>query len=530
MSIESSGPTAPVLSEAAAVAKADEIIGALPEAPSDVQVVDAIRRLRAALPGAPDVLAVLARRRSLGLLQERGVRAPAKLLGAVWPDIAAERDGKGASAGPSPPIEPWASSVDGVSLLDEIARTLDRYLVLPVGAATLMAVWIVGTYCFELWDIFPRLGLLSPVKRCGKTTLLGLLGRLVHRPRMASNITPAALFRVIGQEHPTLLIDEADTFLRHNDELKGVLNAGHESKGTVLRCVGDDHEARDFPVYAPVVIAAIGELPGTLADRSIVVRLQRKPQNVEVGKLRTRRLPVELQDLPRKIARWLADSRADLQACDPKVPTGFDDRAADNLYPLLAIAWTAGGNWPARVERAALAVRQDEADESEARTQLLADIRSVFAERAMDRLATSDLLASLCGLEERPWPEFNRGKEMSPSQLARLLRPFKIRPGTIRMEYGQTVKGYYRDQFEDAFGRYLSATGAVTASQGVGLADWPPKSATSGPARPLGASLSLDHPFGGSEPLCRSDGFATPLPVSDYEREERRAIQEADEA
>ena len=74
------------------------------------------------------------------------------------------------------------------------------------------------------------MGIESPEKRCGKTTLLGLLSELVNRPIVAANISSPAFFRVIEETKPTLLIDEADTFLQGNDELRGILNSGYAKK------------------------------------------------------------------------------------------------------------------------------------------------------------------------------------------------------------------------------------------------------------------------------------------------------------
>src|SRR5260370_1278685 len=89
---------------------------------------------------------------------------------------------------------------------------------------------------FELRDGGTYIGVESPEKRCGKTTLLSALSRLVRRPVVAANISPPAFFRVIEEARPTLLIDEADTFLHGNEEMRGILNAGyHKDTAYVLR-------------------------------------------------------------------------------------------------------------------------------------------------------------------------------------------------------------------------------------------------------------------------------------------------------
>src|ERR1043166_9648838 len=60
-------------------------------------------------------------------------------------------------------------------------------------------------------------------RACGLEPVNG--GELVNRPVVAANISSPAFFRVIEETRPTLLIDEADTFLRGSDELRGILNA-----------------------------------------------------------------------------------------------------------------------------------------------------------------------------------------------------------------------------------------------------------------------------------------------------------------
>jgi putative DNA primase/helicase len=173
--------------------------------------------------------------------------------------------------------EPWPDPVNAARLLDNIADVARAYLVLPNGAAELLALWVLHAHAHDCFDISPVLAITSPTPECGKTTCLTLLGALVPRPCPASNITSAALFRAVEKWHPTLLIDEADTFLKSSDELRGILNSGHQrSSAYVIRTVGDDHEPRQFRTWAPKAVALIGKLPPTLASRAIHIELRRK--------------------------------------------------------------------------------------------------------------------------------------------------------------------------------------------------------------------------------------------------------------
>jgi hypothetical protein len=63
-------------------------------------------------------------------------------------------------------------------------------------------------------------------------------------------------------------------------------------------------------------------------------------------------------------------------------------------------------------------------------------------------------------IEGRSWAEWKAGKPLSSNGLARLLKPLKVRPETVRIG-DRTPKGYYVSQFEDAFRRYLDQEGGL---------------------------------------------------------------------
>jgi len=208
-----------------------------------------------------------------------------------------------------------------------------RFVVLPRWAQETLALWVLHTYAFELRDVTAYLGIESPEKRCGKTTLLTVLTELVNRPVIAANISPPALFRVIEQTRPTLLIDEADTFLSAKDELRGILNSGYTRKtayvlrvfrGPASRRLGPSPIVR-FSCWCPKVLAAIGRLPETLADRCIMLRMQRKTPGEQCERLRN----LDANHLRRRCARFVLDHRADIASVHPTLPAGLNDRAAD---------------------------------------------------------------------------------------------------------------------------------------------------------------------------------------------------------
>jgi hypothetical protein len=370
------------------------------------------------------------------------------------------------------PPEPWPKPVDGAALLASLASFYARHVFLPPKAADAKAVWALHTHCFECFRHTPRLIFTSPVKGCGKSTALDTLGLTVCKPLAASSITAAALFRTVEQAKPTLLLDEADTFLQENEELRGAVNAGHKVGGRVIRCVGEDAEPRAFAVFAPCAIAAIGRLPGTIEDRAIKIPMQKvtrseRPEMIDEATER------EGMELARQCARWVDDHRARLRAVRPTLPPELFNRAADNWRPLFAIAEIAGGDWPDRMAAASAVLAPD--DDEAGGIRLLADIRSVFAGTNLDKDAprhldviSSELLCKrLAALETSPWGEYGRArKPITQRQLARVLLPFKIVPGTVRLASGKTPKGYRRDAFRDAWTRYIGEDGAAPPREG----------------------------------------------------------------
>ena len=123
--------------------------------------------------------------------------------------------------------EPWDSEVNGAQLLDDIEGVLRHYIVMPKGAGEALALWTLHAWTKDAGEISPFLVLVSPTKRCGKTSVLIVLLYLTPRSELASNISSSALFRYIEEVRPTLLIDEADSFVKDNEEMRGVLNSGH---------------------------------------------------------------------------------------------------------------------------------------------------------------------------------------------------------------------------------------------------------------------------------------------------------------
>jgi putative DNA primase/helicase len=340
---------------------------------------------------------------------------------------------------------------------------MGKYLVLPDHAAVAIGLWIIRAWCDDAFSISPRLAVLSPVKRCGKTTLLEIIAKLLPRPLSTSNVTASVIFRVIEKMHPSLLIDEADSFMRENEELRGIVNSGHRrDSATVLRNVGDDHEPRSFSTWSPMVIAAIGTLPDTIEDRSIVVSMRRKQPGETVRGIRWNSrhgetVKAHLQTVARALARWSFDHTRRLKDIDPAIPNGLHDRAADNWSPLLTIANAIGGVWVEQANAAAVALSTGETKTEPRGVELLRDLAELLRADARERFPSQKLCDALALLEESPWGDWRRGKPINQNQLAKLLKEFGIQSQSIRTDAG-VCRGYYRTAFDDAFARYLATS------------------------------------------------------------------------
>ncbi len=181
--------------------------------------------------------------------------------------------------------------------------------------------------------------------------------------------------------------------------------------------------------------------------------MKRRRLGETVEKLRRGELN-SLSDLSRKAARWTADNLEVLKGHEPQEINGLHDRAADNWTPLFAIAATAGGDWPERAYNAALMISGSGEDQSY-RVTVLADIHAIFQTNGTDCLPSATICEALAEREDRPWPEWRAGRPITPRQLASLLKPFGITPGTKR-DGVQTFQGYRFQDFKDALSRYVT--------------------------------------------------------------------------
>lgn len=340
---------------------------------------------------------------------------------------------------------------------------IDDYVVTQNGSSLVISTWCAATYLMDIWDRFPHLAISSPEKRCGKTTLLELLFLIVNNPRFTTNISPAALYRIIEAERPTLLMDECQSLARRGSEasevLREILNAGIGPNAKVIRCGGSNmNEIVEFSVYSPKVFALIGKPDAVLADRSIPVELRRKQAHDSVKRFRSRVVEKEAEPLKKSLRNWCEENQEKIQNIyDTIEPFEIEnDRMADLLTPLQSILKVVNGPLEELEQFAYLLDERDRQEESQTPgVQLLVACKEIF--KGYKFLSTDSLIKNLAKRDEEPWATWARGKPISPTAVAALLRPYGIRPDRKQKKEGRkvkTIRGYYSDDFKDAWGGY----------------------------------------------------------------------------
>ncbi len=360
-------------------------------------------------------------------------------------------------------LEPWTEPVDSQAMYREVLSIASSHIALPHGGLTALALWWMGAYAFDGFHIFPKLLFDSPEKRCGKSTALDVVEAISNRSLLSSNITPAALFRVIERCHPTLVIDEADTFIAgRNDDLIGIINSGHaKNRAFVIRTVGDDFEPKKFSTWSPQAFASIKRLQDTIMDRSIVIELHRKTAD-ETTKRIPANLKARLRPLRQKLMRWHDDHKADLQSNQIEPPAIGNDRAVDNWLPLFTIANSISADCLDEC-RVAYGHLNNYEDEPSTQLMLLEDIQLIFTETEKAKIPSEHLVAALIELPERPWCEWKAGHPMTVNSTAKLLKAFGIKSKQIR-EGEARFRCYQLSDFKSAFSRYLSLPAQIPYS------------------------------------------------------------------
>ena len=340
-------------------------------------------------------------------------------------------------------IEPYPNAVDGGELLDEITATIRKYMVMRDGEAAVVALYVLYSHVYTRFSFAPRLLIKSVTKGSGKTRLCTFLSYMLNRACPTSNITTAGLFRVIDFYRPSMIVDEADTFAKGNEAMRGIINSGHMRRfAYVLRYNNAERSLDQLSTFAPMVIALIGDMPDTIEDRSVIITLRKKAADQMVPEFSEEVHAQDFSVLGAKAARWATDHARHITTRGMPFPERVrqvfqNDRACDNWAPLIAIAKRAGGRWPVYVEtiagEIALGDRAPIGGISDELKQLLRDMATIFDEKKLAAIQASDLLEALIALPDSRWSHREATSEpLSSRRLGLWLRKLNITPQNTR--------------------------------------------------------------------------------------------------
>jgi hypothetical protein len=365
-------------------------------------------------------------------------------------------------------VEPWNEAVDIAAVLDEIESTFRRFMFFwREEDAVTATLWCSMTWLTDHLNIAPYLGIRSPEKECGKSTLLKIASKIVYHPMGASNVTSASVFRLLDMYRLTLLVDELDTFLELDPQFVGIMNSGHSRElGRVIRTVGEELEPRWFNTFGPKAYGMIGGATDTLESRSLSIILYPKIEEDGIEDLDFKKSPELVEQMAvvsRKLARWAQDHGKTVVGIAPDM-RGITNRKKNNWEPLFQIAMNAGPRWIAKAYKAAGIVDPTEA--KNIHRVFIEDVRNIFHTRNGDFIPSHVLLADLHAQDESGWSHYGKSKDgMTKKDLADLMKVYGVESERGRID-GVQYRGYHRSQFDAIFNRFLGKVAAEEVELG----------------------------------------------------------------
>ena len=130
-----------------------------------------------------------------------------------------------------------------------------QYVVLSDTQADTVTLWTAHTHAFDAAESTPYLAITSAEKRSGKTRLLEVLSLIVAHPWLTGRVSPAALYRRIHAERPTLLLDESDSAFKSGEEYGEPIAEDEDLFGTAVNLAARIcSQAEAGQILAPIVV------------------------------------------------------------------------------------------------------------------------------------------------------------------------------------------------------------------------------------------------------------------------------------
>ena len=387
----------------------------------------------------------------------------------------------------TPPVAPSRPPIaepktPAMEMLASIVSFLHKYLVCSEHQLTILALWIVHTWCYDAFPSSIYLDVRSPESQSGKSLLLDLLELVCASADRINGGEPREIwYKLVGLEShkqndknkkdeplsATMLFDDCHHTFGPSERqpLLAWFNSG--SRRRSVYTVGGEQ----YSFFCPKAFAGNASLPRSLASRCIPILLRRKRPSDAVARFDFHTACDETVKLRRQLEQWANDNlellgKASRNAPD-KLPSYLTAREQDCAEPLLHIANRIGGPWPERTRTAIQALLK--LTSASIPIELLADIRLIFAfKQNPEYLTTADLFSILASLDFRPWCRWSSGA--AGNKIGCLLNPFEIKSRNLRLPDDKVLKGYLFKDFHDVWERYLppfteggaTKTGAAT--------------------------------------------------------------------
>lgn len=141
-----------------------------------------------------------------------------------------------------------------------------------------IALWIMGTYLYSLFNAYPYLHIRASAGS-GKTTNMEVIASTSFNGIMASKITPARLMQEVSDAKTTVCLDEFEKNSGSQGEANTeILNSGYKRNGSYLKMRGKNTNAMDL--YSPKVFSSVSEIKrDTLASRTLPIAMGKKPKH-----------------------------------------------------------------------------------------------------------------------------------------------------------------------------------------------------------------------------------------------------------
>lgn len=366
----------------------------------------------------------------------------------------------------------------GCALIAEVESYIRSYVTLAETSYVLViALWLAATHVWPAFDAFPYLVVTSATKRSGKTRLLELISFVASNSRLFTDISPAALYRTIDAEKPTLLFDEAEMFSSARSEYRSLLNTGYRRGQTVKRRDGE------YETYCPKAFALIGDVHDTLRDRSVVIEMRRseaarrfvyaiaKEEGAALREMISATVSLKAEEITDAVRRF--EGLAFLTDRDEEIwsPLFILCRliCRDRIDELTRAAADISAAKTAKARRySELGEEEDRAQDGEYAVRLLKDLLDVIGDQK--QIPTQEAITKLRQIPTSPWRRF-QGEGLKDGiegamVVAGLLSRFGVKPSTIRIApksagLGSTAKGYKRDALLNALAG-IDGSGSVT--------------------------------------------------------------------